>query len=705
MRIYKMTATFGKLERATLTLEPGLNVITAPNEWGKSTWCAFLAAMFYGLDTRAKSTKTALSDKEHYAPWSGAPMEGHIDLNWQGRDITIERRTRQRVPLGDFRAYETASGLKIPELTAANCGQTLLGVEQTVFRRSSFIRLADMPVTQDEALRRRLNALVTTGDDSGAADHLAAELKDLRNKCRFNKTGLLPQAESRRSDLSARLAELQELQSQSEKLTARQESLNQWFKRLKIHQKYLEYAAAEENVNRMAKAREARDQTAAVLQGQELRCAALPQRQEAEERTRELRKFREEWNALSAEHRTLPQAPAEPQLPPPFTGMTAQEARAMARKDAEVYVSSGRAVLPTLLAILGLIGLMGAVALMVLKIYLPGALAAAAALAIVAWGVLERKNMKKQGKGLLGKYRDPDPGNWTVPIDNYEHQMEQYMALRREYQDVSGDVEVRYMVMEKRRAALCGAQEPEDALDAWQQVLGSWDALDTARREAERAQSYYETICAMVRPAEKPEAEDTMTSNEEETEALLRECLEEQQRCLGRLGQIQGRMEALGDKKALEESLAQLERRIAHLEQTYTALTIAQETLAQARAELQRRFAPRISKRAQELLGRMTGGRYETLNMGEDFSLQAGTAEETTLRDALWRSDGTMDQLYLALRLAVSEELTKDAPIILDDALVRFDDRRMASAMEILKELAGQRQIILFTCQGREANV
>ena len=42
MRIYKMTATFGKLEHETLTLEPRLNVITAPNEWGKSTWSAFL---------------------------------------------------------------------------------------------------------------------------------------------------------------------------------------------------------------------------------------------------------------------------------------------------------------------------------------------------------------------------------------------------------------------------------------------------------------------------------------------------------------------------------------------------------------------------------------------------------------------------------------------------------------------------------------
>ena len=40
-----MTATFGKLEGDTLRLEPGLNVISAPNEWGKSTWCAFLTAM------------------------------------------------------------------------------------------------------------------------------------------------------------------------------------------------------------------------------------------------------------------------------------------------------------------------------------------------------------------------------------------------------------------------------------------------------------------------------------------------------------------------------------------------------------------------------------------------------------------------------------------------------------------------------------
>ena len=132
MKIYKMTATFGKLRHAELTLTPGLNIIEAPNEWGKSTWCAFLLAMFYGLDTRARSTRGALADKERFVPWSGELMSGRIDLCWKGRDITIERSTRRRIPLGDFKAYETASGMPVAELTAENCGEWLLGVEQAV---------------------------------------------------------------------------------------------------------------------------------------------------------------------------------------------------------------------------------------------------------------------------------------------------------------------------------------------------------------------------------------------------------------------------------------------------------------------------------------------------------------------------------------------------------------------------------------------
>ena len=78
MKIEHMRATFGTLQGAELDLSDGLNIIQAPNESGKSTWCAFLLAMLYGVDTSERKTRTNLPAKEHYAPWSGSAMEGKL---------------------------------------------------------------------------------------------------------------------------------------------------------------------------------------------------------------------------------------------------------------------------------------------------------------------------------------------------------------------------------------------------------------------------------------------------------------------------------------------------------------------------------------------------------------------------------------------------------------------------------------------------
>ena len=705
MRIYKMTATFGKLEHETLELKPGLNIITAPNEWGKSTWCAFLVAMLYGLDTRAKTTKNALADKERYAPWSGAPMAGRIDLNWKGRDITIERRTKRRIPLGEFQAYETASGLPVAELTAANCGQMLLGVEQTVFRRAGFIKHADLPVTQDEALRRRLNALVTTGDDSGAADRLAASLKDLKNRCRYNRSGLLPQAEAERDALEEKITELESLDTQCKKLRMRLDEVKEWLRQLHNHQQALAYAKMEADAARVAQARDAMEQTEQELRTLEGACAKLPPREEADLKTRELKAFREQWNDIQMEVRTAPAEPQQPQLPNPFTGLSAQAAREMVHSDAKTYTAITSTKTPNVLIFVGLFGLLAAGGLIYLMAYVFAAVAGLAGLAAFAWGIYEKISMKKQTRALLEKYGDGDWQHWGDPIAEYEQKLEVYKDALKEYQDINSDLEVRLMVLRKKKESLCGLQEPDELLEFWQQTLAQWDAYYNARREALRAKSHFETLSAMVKPVEKPTMEDNLTHSETDTARLLSDCQVEQQRLQNRLGQYQGRMEVLGDRDEMLRQLKRINERIVKLEDTYAALLIAQETLTAARAELQRRFAPRITQRAQKLLSRMTGGRYHSLTMSEDFSLQAGAGEEDTVHDAMWRSDGTVDQLYLALRLAVAEELNPEAPLILDDALVRFDDKRMKAAVGILKEMAKDKQVICFTCQGREADV
>ena len=703
MRIYKMTATFGKLEHETLTLEPGLNIITAPNEWGKSTWCAFLVAMLYGLDTRAKSTKTALADKERYQPWSGSPMSGRIDLNWNGRDITIERTTRRRVPLGEFKAYETESGLPVEELTAANCGSVLLGVEQTVFRRAGFIRFSDLPVTQDEALRRRLNALVTTGDDSGAADRLAASLKDLKNRCRYNRTGLLPQAEAQRDAIEEKLTELETLNTQCQKLKMRIDEVKDWLRQLYNHQQALAYAKMESGLNQIAQTREAVAGAERNLRALEEACASLPPQAEVETKVRELRAFRDQWNAIRAEERQAPTEPQKPELPNPFTGLTAEAARAMAREDARELTELSQSKMPLIFMIIGAIGLVAAGGLAYLTAYVFAVVAGGVGLLALIWGVIDRVTTRKKALAIVEKYGTADWKQWTAPISEYEQEMIAYGEALKLYQEVSSDLEVRLMVLRKKRDSLCGLQEPEEVLDFWQEAQHQWEQYDRTRAEAVTAKRHLEALNAVVKPVEKPTAPDNLTQNEAQTAQLLAECAAEQQRLQNRLGQYQGRMEIIGSAEDLRLQHKRVCDRIARLEDTYTALTIAQETLTQARSELQRRFAPRITQRAQELLGAMTDGRYQSLTMGEDFSLRASAEQEDVQWDAIWRSDGTIDQLYLALRLAVAEELTPDAPLVLDDALVRFDDTRMAAALGILRKMAENKQVICFTCQGREA--
>jgi uncharacterized protein YhaN len=152
----------------------------------------------------------------------------------------------------------------------------------------------------------------------------------------------------------------------------------------------------------------------------------------------------------------------------------------------------------------------------------------------------------------------------------------------------------------------------------------------------------------------------------------------------------------------LQTRLTQARRRLSELERTQKALLLAQQALDAALRELQRRFAPDITARAGKHLSRLTGGVYDRITIAEDLSIQAARTEENTLRSALWRSEGTGDQMYLSLRLAVWEVLAPECPIILDDALIRFDQTRMERAVDLLTDLAKNRQILLFSCQDRE---
>ena len=706
MIIYSMTATFGKLENETLTLQPGLNILHAPNEWGKSTWCAFLSAMLYGIETRVHTTKTALADKERYAPWSGAPMAGRIDLHWNGRDITIERSSKGRGVFNVFRAYETETGLEIPELTAADCGQMLLGVEKSVFLRSGFIRLTDLPVTQDEALRRRLNAMVTTGDESGTADALAQKLKDLKNRCRLNRsTGLLPQAEAQQRELQSKLTELQQLQEQSARAGRRLEELDTHSKALQNHKAALQYAASKTYLEKLAAAEVALDSAREQESRLQRLCEDNPSGEEAQRVLLQLRQLREQRDALHMEAQMLPPPPQAPEVPSAFQCLEPDTAVSQAETSARVYAEDSQkrprpwySILCLLLGIAGLV-------LPHWGFKIAGALLIAAGLLILRSHFADKRRRENTCRALRYQYQPIPPEQWVDAARSYAAARAAYEEALALHQSQRQSVDQRMQALQQQISHVTGDASLPACEQRYTELLGHRNTLTEAARERKRAEDLLQALQSSYKEVPAPEFPDTLVYTESETARLLSDCTYEQRQLQQQLDRCHGKAEALGHEAALRQQLNAVTARMEALETTYSALEIAQSTLTAATNELQRRFAPRISQRAQALFGKLTEGRYTRLTLGEDLAVHAGTSEEPTLYSALWRSDGTVDQLYLALRLAVAEELIPDSPLVLDDALVRFDDRRLAQALEVLKETAVSRQVLLFTCQSRESTM
>ena len=710
MRIYRMRATFGKLEDQVLELQPGMNIIEAPNEWGKSTWCAFLVAMLYGIETRARTTQAALAEKEKYAPWSGSPMEGRMDLNWNGRDITIERRTKGRTPFGVFKAYETETGLEVEELTAANCGQMLLGVEKSVFTRTGFLRLNDLPVTQVEALRRRLNALVTTGDESGAGEALGAKLKELKNACRYNRSGLLPKAEAELAALEDKQRELVRLNRDAQMIGTYQEQTETYLRQLKNHQTAIAYQNALADQARVRVAEQAVTDAVARRDRLEGECAALPGKEAAEEKRRQVRDLQQQWMAVQEERQALPQEPEESEKVAAFEGMEPAKLLEKVQADAARYAvlcekMEKKPVLGWICMILGLLAMAVSAALQLWVVLGLGALLLAFGMVAYSGNRKLYRDMKVEAEALADSYPWREPDRWMTEAESYLNRQNQYRSRLAHHKAAQEALEQRTLMVRQQLQELTQGLELRQVLETLQQVIDHWSELEDARGDLKQAENYLQSIRAMAKTAVPPEFEDSLTLSELETNQKIGEYTLRKSQLIEQLGKLHGAMNAMGDEQVLQTRIDGLRKRIADLEETAAALDMAQQTLAAATEQLQRRFAPRIAERAKDLFAKLTGGRYDRLNLTRELTVDAAAAGEMTMRSAQWRSEGTVDQLYIALRLAVAEELVPDAPLVLDDALVRFDDQRLKNALSLLMEATASKQVILFTCQNRESEI
>ena len=202
-----------------------------------------------------------------------------------------------------------------------------------------------------------------------------------------------------------------------------------------------------------------------------------------------------------------------------------------------------------------------------------------------------------------------------------------------------------------------------------------------------------DTLEALAEPERTPEESRRALA---EAEGRLRQISQS-------LGQALGRQRSMGDPAALSARRERLEGELEQRRREYDALTLAMDALQRANVRLQERFSPELNRLSGLYLSRLTGERYTAVTLNRELEGAALRKEDVLPRSALALSRGTADQLYLAVRLAVCRLcLPEKPPVVLDDALVCFDDQRLALALDLLRELAAEQQLLLFTCQGRE---
>lgn len=652
MIIKRMTASFGKLSSEELRLTDGLNLICAPNESGKSTWASFLYAMFYGIDSTERVKTGYLPIKKKYQPWSGAPMSGTVELLWNDREITIERTSTARSPMSQFRAYETGSGVPVKELTADHCGEILLGVGASVFSRSAFIGQGGIAVSKDAALEQRLNALVQTGDETVSYIETEGCLRAWRNHIRSNRTtGLLPKLETELSELREKQAQIRNILRDDREASARQAQLSEEERRLRRvvnGQKKRRITEAETLVEQR------RAERSTLLEAG----VALPE--EAA-----LKSFGQELEQIAAAQRIL--LDTRPEAP------EAEKATSSEKK------SMRRSILFFILSVVFAVG----------GIFQPVAfiLAGLAVFGAVVWFGKERNEM------LLSRARAEHRAaearrsaeQWAAYEARAQELQERMEALLRSIQTFDSTVS---NLVDVRTAVTRALAIRRDFEHAEMAVLHAQAQLDAVREAVGTIDG------ELPLPGEN--------TDEDAAGALLR-ITAERKLLDDTLSRHRGRLESFGDPAALEAGVEALLQKQTELTLRYDALSDALSALEEANRQLCTRFAPQIAACAGEYIRKLTGGRYDTILLDQELSVSAKSPEDLISRPILNLSCGTADQLYLAVRLAICRvTLNARTPLVLDDALINFDDARARAALRILRDEAETRQILLFSCHSRE---
>lgn len=227
----------------------------------------------------------------------------------------------------------------------------------------------------------------------------------------------------------------------------------------------------------------------------------------------------------------------------------------------------------------------------------------------------------------------------------------------------------------------------EDAMNAFRARMGEFSKLcDMVSQSETEIKKFLEDLSSLQT---KQAGCSEMIEKQQRTQWELEKKLEHLSNCKNKA-------------KALKRTLAENDR----IHDEIVAIDLAQETMADLSSSIRDSFGLYLNKEASQYITGITGGIYDSMSIDENLNVFLNTKTKLVPLENV--SSGTMDQVYLALRLAAAKLLTSSGsggfPLIFDDSFTQYDDERLKTALEWLASAYGG-QIIIFTCHRREAQM
>lgn len=191
---------FGKIHDYSASFSEGLNIICEENGWGKSTFAAFVRAMFFGLKGERKRSIEE-NERKRYKPWQGGVFGGQIIFEVQGKEYQVSRVFKDKEANDEFELRDAKTNLLSSDYTQ-KIGEELFKIGRESFVRTVFIGQNECETSATDDINAKIGNLADNTNDLNNYDAANARLTEILNALNPRRmTGSLARGKMRLQDM------------------------------------------------------------------------------------------------------------------------------------------------------------------------------------------------------------------------------------------------------------------------------------------------------------------------------------------------------------------------------------------------------------------------------------------------------------------------------------------------------------------------